>query len=381
MAWDGHDQDARAPELSGPSHTAITTSTTASVESLSAAIEYFIDSLAGKSAQTRTAYYGDLLRFKLYLVLWRPHTLIRGDDTLREELRRELILSHGKLVDTRFQVRHSRIPLRSRSLLDQFDCALSRLTREDVVGYLAHLESDRHVSRNTLCRRLASLRTFVRFLRREGFPVSVAVADKLDDLHIRRERKLPLALSVEEVRAFLSVVDNPRDRAIIMVMLFMGLRISEVIRLNIDDITEQTEELLFRGKGAKERTVPVHPQVKRAIAAYRGVRIDAPADQLGVPLFVSRLGRRIDASTVRRAIKRYAQLAQPALDGQTRRRLSPHKFRHTFATMLLQGQVDIRLVQELLGHENLSTTQIYTAVQRTDLARAVRRHPLGDAEF
>lgn len=344
--------------------------------SLNQCIEYFIDSLAGRSEQTKDAYYKDLLQFKLYLVLHRRHLILKGDPDRRERLASELERSNGKLVDTRYSARKHRSELRSRALLDEFDIDLELCRKEEIVGYFGYLESGKKLSRATLLRRLASLRKFFALLVRERYPVHPEVLEKLEDMEIRRERKLPIALERDEVLDFMKLVTDPRDRAILTVMLYMGLRISEVIQLNVDDITDQTEGISFQGKGGKERYVPLHPTVREAIRAYKEVRLPAERDALGEPMFVSRHRRRIDPSTVRRFIKKYATMAE-RLESRKRQRLSPHKFRHTFATLLLQGDVDIRYIQELLGHENLSTTEIYTSVNKRDLTRAIDRHPLG----
>jgi len=347
------------------------------VVSFNQACEYFIDSLTGRSQQTRDAYYMDLLQFKLYLVRYRRHLIRRGDPERIERLEEELAKARGKLLDTRYTQRRHRLEVRSRAILDEFDLDLSQLTKEDIVGYFGYLESGKSLSRATLLRRLASLRRFIGLLVKEKYPVPAEVLEKLNDMDIRRERRLPIALEREEAQDFLRVVSkDPRDYAIVLVMLYMGLRISEVVRLNEDDFGPGTQGISFQGKGGKERYVPVHPVVLDAILKYKEVRPDAERDALGVPLFVSRHRRRIDPSTVRKLIKRYAKEAL-ALDNQKRKKLSPHKLRHTFATLLLQGDVDIRYIQELLGHENLSTTEIYTTVRKADLERAIDRHPLG----
>lgn len=345
--------------------------------SFNQACEYFIDSLTGRSEQTKQAYLLDLLQFKLYLVRFRKHTLIDGDPNLLEALEAELAKANGKLVDTRFSERHFRLEARSRTILDTLDVDLSKLSKEDIVGYFGYLESGKRLSRATLLRRLASLRRFFRMLIKEKRPVSPEVLEKLDDMEMRRERRLPIALDRDEAVEFLDVVSrNERDYAIVLVMVYMGLRISEVVQLNDDDIREGTRSISFRGKGGKERYVPVHPAVLEAVLRYKKVRPPVERDQTGVPLFVSQHRRRIDPSTVRKFIKRYAQECL-SLDNRKRRKLSPHKLRHTFATLLLQGNVDIRYIQELLGHENLSTTEIYTSVHKADLEKAIDRHPLG----
>lgn len=345
--------------------------------SMNACIDFFLDSLTGRSPQTRRNYERDLQQLKLFLVLFRPHVLACRDPARLQQLQSELKKANGKLWDTNALERDYEPELQSQTLLDGFDVHLDRLRKEDIMGFFAYLESTKGLSRATLLRRLAALRRFFRLLSREGYEIAPEVTERLEDIRLARERQLPIALTETEVAAFLESVGNTRDRTILIVMVFMGLRISEVVGLNVDDITPGAPGITLRGKGAKERYVPIHPRVHDAVQAYLSVRPEATPDAQGDPLFVSNRQKRIDPSTVRRFIKRYGQQA-PGLESRTRRRLSPHKFRHTFATLLLGAGVDIRYIQELLGHEHLSTTQIYTSVRTAELERAVARHPLGE---
>lgn len=347
--------------------------------SFNEASEYFIDSLTGRSARTKVAYEKDLLQFKLFLVLYRKHLLLNAQPEELRRLQEELRKTGGKLIDTDFSARRHQRQARPRAVLDRIDLAVDQVRKEDIVAYFGYLESEKGLASNTLLRRLASLRRFFRLLHKEGFGIDSGVVEKLDDISVRRERRLPIALERDEALEFLNVIENPRDRAIVLVMLYMGLRISEVVQLNVDDITERTEAVTFRGKGGKERYVPVHPAVRQAVAYYKKVRPQAPRDEHGEPLFVSAHRRRIDPSTVRRFIKKYAQQVE-GLERRKRQKMSPHKLRHTFATLLLEGEVDIRHIQELLGHENLATTEIYTKVSKRELQRAIERHPL-DAPY
>ena len=345
--------------------------------SYNACVDYFLDSLTGRSPQTRRNYECDLEQFKLFLVLMRPHVVTRMDQERLNQLKAELRKSDGKLWDTELLSRNYKTRLRSQALLDWFDVEIDRIRKEDVLAFFAFLESTKGVSRSTLLRRLASLRQFFRLMVREEFPVCQETLDKLNDIRIPAERKLPVALDEDEVMGFLRSIDSERDRAIIVVMLFMGLRVSEVVQLNVNDIQPGQRSITIRGKGSKERQIPIHPIVHEAVQAFLKVRIDAPADDLGEPLFVSNRKKRIDPSTIRRFIKRYS-LAVDELEMRKKQRLSPHKFRHTFATLLLSNGVDIRYIQELLGHQHLSTTEIYTAVSSTELEAAIAKHPLGD---
>ncbi|MGI6082330.1 MAG: tyrosine-type recombinase/integrase [Limnochordia bacterium] len=345
--------------------------------SYNACVGYFLDSLTGRSPQTRRNYECDLQQFKLFLVLMRPHVLTRVDRERLDQLQSDLRKADGKLWDTDLLSRNYKTRLRSQALLDWFDVEIDRIGKEDVLAFFSFLESSKGVSRSTLLRRLACLRQFFRLMIREGFPVRQDTLDKLNDMRIRTERKVPVALNEDEVLGFLTSIESERDRAIIVVMLFMGLRVSEVVQLNVNDIQPGQRSITIRGKGAKERYVPIHPLVHDAVQAYLKVRIDAVSDELGEPLFVSNRKKRIDPSTIRRFIKRYS-LAVDELEMRKRQRLSPHKFRHTFATLLLSNGVDIRYIQELLGHQHLSTTEIYTAVSSAELDEAIAKHPLGD---
>ncbi len=346
--------------------------------SLNVCIDYFLDSLAGFSPETRRNYERDLIQFKLYLVLFRAHTLIRPDKAKLARLQEELRNGAGKVWDTEQLSRHYHPDIRSQMALDTFDVHIDRIRKEDVVGFFGYLESSKGLGRATLLRRLATLRRFFHLLAKEGYGVKSEVVEHLEDMRIKRERKLPVVLNEDEALSFLDEIEDVRDRAIIIVMLFMGLRVSEVVRLNVDDIRPETKGVTLRGKGAKERYVPVHPSVHTAIAAYLPFRPPVAADRVGEPLFVTNRKKRIDPSTIRRFIKRYGSNVL-SMDSRKKRSLSPHKFRHTFATMLLANGVDIRYIQELLGHENLSTTEIYTTVHPAALEAAVAAHPLGSA--
>lgn len=341
--------------------------------------EYFIDSLMGRAEATKKAYDNDMQQFKLYLVMYRTNLICAGRAEDVQKLANELIKSDGHLTDTRYAQRQYKTEIRTQALLDEFDLDLSKLRKEDVIGYFNYLESTKGLSKSTVSRRLSSLRRFITLLSKEKYEIHSEVLERLSDINLGRERKLPIALDLEEATNFLSLITNLRDRAIILIMLYMGLRISEVVALNVDDISAQSDGVTIHGKGNKDRYIPIHPIVLDAVIAYKNERLDANRDELGIPLFVSLRRRRIDPSTIRKMIKSHANSVE-RMDNRKRRHLSPHKLRHTFATLLLQGDVDIRYIQELLGHENLSTTQIYTSVNHDDLFVAIDRHPLGGSQ-
>lgn len=218
-------------------------------------------------------------------------------------------------------------------------------------------------------RKLSTLRSFARFLRREGL-IEADPTEPLD-APIRRKR-LPKALSRQQAGAML---DQPgstktplRDAALLELMYSAGLRVSEVVGANLADFDWREGSLRVRGKGNKERVALFGEPCRRAIERYRGEERVAPRE--GDPLFTNPDGGRLTARTAHRIVKRWA--AQAGLPPET----SPHSLRHSFATHLLDGGADLKSVQQLLGHESLATTQIYTHVSIERLKDAVEKaHP------
>jgi len=243
----------------------------------------------------------------------------------------------------------------------------------EVRGFLATLRV-RGLARSSVARRVAAVRSFYRFMVRQGIIESnPTVALRTP----RRERNLPLFLTVEEVERLLNAPDTSswigvRDRAVLDVLYGAGLRVGELVALNDDDIDLRAEILCVRGKGKKERLAPMGSCAAEALRHYLDVRGRGRfAHRKDNATFVNaREGRRLTARSVRRIVQRY--LNEAGLDG----RLSPHALRHSFATHMLNNGADLRSVQELLGHEHLSTTQIYTHLLPEDLKAVYQRaHP------
>jgi integrase/recombinase XerC len=222
-------------------------------------------------------------------------------------------------------------------------------------------------------RKLASLRTFFRFLMREGV-ISTNPASSLRSP--RCDKALPKALSVDEADRFFSRTPGScaRDLAMFELLYSSGLRVGELTSLNIRDVDLDNGWLRVVGKGNKERYVPVGSKAVAALRAYLPLREPAFVSQGtlagNTPLFLNFRGGRLSARSVRRILKSLLSVAGLHRD------VSPHAFRHSFATHLLQGGADLRSIQELLGHSSLSTTQRYTKV---DLGRLMevydRSHP------
>jgi len=264
--------------------------------------------------------------------------------------------------------------------LDDFDLAAVR-------GFMAQLHRH-HQSRASVSRKLSALRAFGRYLRREGLvendPAALAVAPK-------REQRVPAHLSVDEMSRLLDMPDatqplGRRDRAILELFYASGLRLSELVGLGLDDINLSSRVVRVMGKGSKERQVPFNATTARALHAWlpdraplrAAVPVPAPADTrlrsarglLAEPLFVNARGTRLTGRSVQRLVARYVAGCS------TRFGISPHALRHSFATHLLQRGADLRAIQELLGHVQLSTTQRYTHVNVTQLLETYRKtHP------
>ncbi|PIE76106.1 hypothetical protein CSA17_03915, partial [bacterium DOLJORAL78_65_58] len=250
-------------------------------------------------------------------------------------------------------------------------------------GHLALLrQQDRQ--RATLDRNLAAIRSFYRFLLLTGAIGSAP--ENLSTGRGGREKKLPRDLTVDMVRRLLELPDTGtrrglRDRAMLEMVYGLGLRLAELVGLDLGSIDWQEGRVRVLGKGDKERVLPLAGQAKQALAAYLEAGLDPDlwaryrrGEQSAVdnarPLFEGRPGRRIARRTVQDRVARYArELAGVA-------GVSPHTLRHSFATHLLEGGAGIRVVQELLGHRHLSTTQIYTHLGRGRLQESYRNaHP------
>jgi len=248
----------------------------------------------------------------------------------------------------------------------------------DLRRYAAVL-SERGASRSTVARKLAAIRSFYRrALEREAVPANPAdlVASP------KRDAYLPRVLKPAEAAALVESIPagDPlalRDRAMLELAYAGGLRAEELTNLDVADLDPDGEELRVTGKGGRTRVIPAGEPAWRALERYldRGrSALAAPAERPEPALFLSKSGRRLSTSDVRRRLARWARRAGLPPDFPTG--LSPHALRHSFATHLLEGGADLRVIQELLGHATISTTQIYTRVEPGRLRRQyARAHP------
>jgi len=230
----------------------------------------------------------------------------------------------------------------------------------DVRGFVAE-QIKEGMNKTSVGRRLSCIRSFFKFLHREGYiksnPAKLVSNPKVSKL-------LPRFLSVDEV---FSLVEKPegigfipvRDKAILELLYSSGLRVSELSGLNIEDLNIKESLIKIRGKGKKERIVPVGSKAIDALKSYMIERMLLKSTDKA--LFLNRMGTRLTDRGVRRIVVKYAR--DLAMYGK----ISPHTMRHTFASHLIQGGADLRVIQELLGHSSLSTTQKYTHLDITHL--------------
>ena len=253
---------------------------------------------------------------------------------------------------------------------------------EFIRGFLAHL-SEQNYSPATMARKIATLRSFYKWAERRN----IAAGNPMTLIRTpRQSKRLPKAISVEQVEQLLSCPPNnavlgTRDRAMLETLYSTGIRVSELVGLNASDLDATGEAMHVRGKGKKERLVPLGSHALGAIKRYVDfVRNDArysrhwQGTEAEAPLFLNKHGERLSSRSVRRKLDKY--LKQVGLDPS----ISPHTLRHSFATHLLDNGADLRSVQELLGHQSLSTTQVYTHLTTQRMQDAYRKaHPRAEA--
>ena len=253
-------------------------------------------------------------------------------------------------------------------------------TQTDTVrAYLAFL-NEKQYSKATIARKLATLRSFYKFLvKRTQVSSNPVVAVRTP----KQEKKLPRFLEYEEVKKLLETPPvtswlGARDRAILETLYSTGIRVSELVALNMDDIDFLGEVVHVRGKGKKERISPIGSSALQVIQHYmefRNKRAQSNSNFDSKVLFVNKHGRRLSTRSVRRKMDKYLKIAglDPAI--------SPHTLRHSFATHMLNNGADLRSVQELLGHQSLSTTQIYTHLTTKKLKEVYENaHPRNNGD-
>ena len=255
----------------------------------------------------------------------------------------------------------------------------------DIFDFLSYLANDRAINPDSTApeygispaaraRKLSAIKSFYKYLTVRTKQLQ---ENPVADLEYPKLRKsLPKYLTMEQCSALLLAVSGPnekRDYAILMLFLNCGIRRSELVGLNLTDVYE--DRIRVVGKGNKERFVYFGAACRKAIDAYLSIRNKQVLTD-NRALFGSRDNNRISVTAVHRLVKK--ALLQAGLDSS---QFSAHKLRHTAATMMLSGGVDVKTVQEVLGHENLNTTQIYTHIENTELKIAAEANPLSRLDF
>jgi len=251
--------------------------------------------------------------------------------------------------------------------------SLKEVDKHTLRDYMAHLMEQGFV-KASIARKLSAIRSFYRYLLREEIistsPVATTFSPKLD-------KRLPSFLTMEEMLRLLEAPDlstphGQRDRALMELLYASGLRVSELVNLNLEQINLDSREIRVLGKGSKERLVLMGQPAAIALSAYLSQsRPKLLGKKRSDALFLNRYGEHLPERRVQRLLQKYANIA--GID----KGVHPHMLRHTFATHLLDGGADLRVVQELLGHASLSSTQIYTHVTKTQARKVyLSAHPM-----
>lgn len=264
--------------------------------------------------------------------------------------------------------------------IDAVDLEMAKSVKtEDIYAFLMYATRTRNNQNASKARKLSSIKAFYKYLvaKRHYFDENPAI-----NIEAPKQRKsLPKYLSLEESIALLDAVKNDveskfvtRDYAIITLFLNCGMRLSELVGINLSDVDRDLRSLRVLGKGNKERIIYLNDACKDALIPYLAERLElSQSTKLNTTaLFLSRLEKRISQKTVQWMVYKYLDLA-----GLEAKHYSVHKLRHTAATLMYQsGQVDVRVLKDILGHEQLNTTQIYTHVSNASMEQAMSQNPL-----
>lgn len=300
------------------------------------------DTIKGQSRATVDSYYLDLRTFTRFLMISR--------DCIPRDT-----------------------PLEDVDIKDADLAFFGSVTLSEVYEFLAFLSRDRKLSASSRARMITSIKGFYNYLTVKTRQLAEDPVRNLDAPKL--QKALPHYLTLEESQRLLHAVDGKnktRDYCILCLFLNCGLRISEMVGLNLNDIRQ--DHLLIHGKGNKERIVYLNTASKDALNTWLDERRNIQSTDNNA-VFLSSRRKRMSVDAIQVMVRN--TLLKAGLDAS---RISPHKLRHTAATLMLQNGVDIRTLQEVLGHENLNTTQIYTHIANTELKKAAAANPLADFE-
>lgn len=313
----------------------------------------FMAAIKGNSEKTVCEYLLDLRTFFRYTIMKKS-----GEELSSDEFE-ELSIS-GITVDD-----------------------VKEVTPQIIIDYLMYANFERGNSPTTRMRKLSALKSFFKYMHGRRHYIDSNPTQDIDAP--KKKHALPKFLTLEEAVKLLETVKNDnsskttvRDFAIITLFLNTGMRLSELVGLNIESFDSTLTTVKVLGKGNKERMIYLNTAAHDAVLAYLKIRLDPKFVRTGTnALFLSRLESRISQKTVQWMVYKYLGLA-----GLGSKNLSVHKLRHTAATLMYQsGKVDIRVLKDILGHEQLNTTQIYTHLVNRNIEEAVEQNPLADIKI
>jgi len=246
-------------------------------------------------------------------------------------------------------------------------------SHQAMMKYLLNLQEKKYAA-TTRARKLAAARSFFKFLTAEGI-IKEDPTHNMESLNIGRS--LPKPISINQVKALLeqptksNTPEAKRDEAMLQLLYASGMRVSELISLNVDDVNTTEGDVRAFGKGHKERIIPIHKQAAAIVEQYvRDARPHLAHNKGEKAMFLNRRGERLTRQGFWQILKQYAKAAGLTVA------VTPHTLRHSFATHMLSGGADLRAVQELLGHANISTTQVYTHLTTEHVRRSYEKaHP------
>lgn len=257
---------------------------------------------------------------------------------------------------------------------DCTDDDVRNVTYKDVYNFLLYANIQRNNKESARARKLCAIKNLYKFLL-NSYEIKENPTEKLEAP--KKKKSLPKFLTLDESLQLLSSITAPnyeRDFAIITIFLNCGLRVSELAGISLGDIDTNFEKLTVTGKGSKQRIVYLNDACREAIKKYLAVRPQDPKHKDRNALFISRNRNRLNVKTIQHIV--YKRLKEAGLDG---RKMSVHKLRHTAATLMYQhGHTDVRVLKDILGHEDLSTTQIYTHLSDEQMQKAADSNPLAN---
>lgn len=314
----------------------------------------YLKSIRGLSPKTIKEYSYDLLVFFEYQIIRKIYF---GDINLYEkEFKSNEI---NKIINAKF---------------------LQELKITDFYAYLSYLDNEKSDNSTTRSRKISAIKSFYNYLYQEIEVIDKNITVKLKNPKISKRQ--PVYLTLDETEKLLDAINTEkndflraRDMAIVFTFLTTGMRLSELVSINVSDI--ENDHFTIIGKGNKERTIYLTENALKLIHHYLKIRKDYLEDLYVDALFVSTRKKRISNRTVQSTIEKY--LKKAGFDTSV---YSTHKLRHTAATLMYKyGNVDIRALKDILGHTNISTTQIYTHLEDEDLKNAINKNPLSNLEI